>query len=676
MRARKAGKLILALGILMAALVAGCAATGKNSEGVLYVNATIYTVDNAFSTATVLAVKGDRIAYVGSDRAAAEAALRSGFRVVDLEGKTVIPGIIDAHIHFQYIGQNMARVDAFWQPKEVIVDRVREAVALAAPGEWILGWGWNHEIWPGRQFPTREDLDAVSPNNPVALTRTDGHSLWVNSAAIEAAGITSATPDPEGGEILKNPRGEPSGMLMGLAQGLVNSVVPIASDSQKRHYYQLAQDHILSYGMTSFWDAGVSFDDALLLRTMYQAGNLKVRANVALHNGTAESDAQYINAGYKAERGMYGNRLSIASVKAQIDGSLGSRTAFLFEEYEDRPGHFGNPRYTEDELYSVISRAHANGFQPGIHAIGDGGVNRTLNVYERVLNEQPKDDHRFRIEHYQIVLPEDIPRTVAMGVIPSMQPVHATSDMNMAEDRVGPVRILSSYAWCEVLEKGGIIAGGSDAPVELLNPYHGLFAAITRMDKFGAPEGGWYPQHLMSREDALRGFTIWAAHAQFDEKLIGSLEAGKLADFVVLDRDIMTVSPASLRETQALLTVLGGEVVYEREIESPTLTVFGETVDGIVVTNGIMYASAAAFAAELNKATVTTAANGSSARIIREGVDATFTVGSDTARVNNANVPLQAAVAPGVLVSVDDLAKIFGLNASYHPHSLTTNVTF
>jgi predicted amidohydrolase YtcJ len=323
-----------------------------------------------------------------------------------------------------------------------------------------------------------------------------------------------------------------------------------------------AQDALFSYGITSLMDAGIALPDLDITKSLYESGKLKIRISEFIF-ATNGDDKKYIESGGKPVSGLYDNRLDVRGVKIVSDGSLGARSALLLQDYSDQPGHKGSGRYTDAELYTIVKRAHKAGFQIALHGIGDGAVRQVIEAYEKVLKESPKKDHRHRIEHFQIVQPEDISKAVSLGIIASMQSVHATSDMNMAEDRIGPERIKSAYAWRTVIDKGGIIANGSDAPVEQVNPYHGLHAAVTRQNGQGEPLGGWRPEQKMSRIEALRSFTDWSAYALFNEKIKGTLEAGKLADFAVLDRDIINCPEGDIRDTKVLMTVLGGEVVYK-----------------------------------------------------------------------------------------------------------------
>jgi predicted amidohydrolase YtcJ len=532
----------------------------------VYVNGNIYTVDEVFSKAQAIAIKGQYIIGVGSNEDV-KRFVGESTKVIDLQGKTVIPGLIEGHMHYPGEGQKLLQLDLFWKPKDVILAAVKAEADRLPDGEWITGGGWNQEVWDIPEFPSKEDLDEVAPNNPVALRRTCGHATWVNSLALEIGGITKDTPNPQGGEILKNENGEPLGILTDTAAGFVTSKIPPLTAERKKEALLLAQDELFSYGLTTSMDAGSSVEDIQQMKELYESGDLKIRLYVMVDSGP-DAEAYYEKG---PEVGLYGNRMTMNCIKFYTDGSLGARSAWLLEEYSDRPGHVGNSRHTYDEFYELVKAARDNGFQASTHAIGDAANRQVVDIYEKVLKENPLDDHRYRIEHFQIATLEDIQRIADLEIIPAMQAVHATSDKNMAEDRVGPERIKGGYAWRKVLNTGNIIVNGSDANVELVNPYHGLYAAVTRKGRDGEPEGGWYPEECMTREEALRSFTIWAAYGQFEEDIKGSIEVGKLADFVVLDRDYMTCPDSEIMNILPLATIVGGEIVYEKDNSKVTV---------------------------------------------------------------------------------------------------------
>ncbi|MHB9296189.1 putative N-substituted formamide deformylase [Pillotina sp. SPG140] len=550
---------LLFIAIATVALPVFSAPLIEKKADTIYVNGNIYTVDAVFSKASAIVTKEDKIVYVGDSAEALRNYRERNTTVIDLGGKTVIPGLIESHMHYQLLGQILDRIDIFQKPKADILEKVYAEAQRLGPGKWIVAMGWNNVLW-GEDYPTKEELDAVAPENPVALARVDGHSTWYNSLALSLAGIDENTPDPQGGEILKKADGTVWGVLTDTAADIVDSIIVNDTSAERTLYrYTLAEQSVLSYGITTLVDAGAGYEDIKILKNAYAAGKLKVRAYEMLAEG---EDILYIQDGNKPVRDIYNGRLSISAVKLVSDGSLGSRSAWLLADYTDRPNHRGNGRWTDGQMYRIVRRIAENGFQIGTHAIGDAAVQQVINVQKRVIDELKLNDHRYRIEHFQIVDPADISHAVRDGFIPSMQTTHATSDMNMAEDRVGSKRILSSYAWRTIRDEGGIIANGSDAPVELVNPYHGLYAAVTRQDREGQPADGWYAEQCLTREEALKSFTTWGAYATFSEHTKGSLEPGKYADFAVLDRDIMTCPAYDIKDTQVVFTVLGGAVVY------------------------------------------------------------------------------------------------------------------
>jgi len=556
----------------------------------VYLNGNIYTVDENFSKAEALAIKGQHIVGVGTNEEVNNF-IGTTTQVIDLEGKTVIPGLIEGHMHYPGEGQKLIKLDVFWEPKDEILAAVKSEADRLPDGEWITGSGWNQEVWDVPEFPTKEDLDSVAPNNPVALVRTCGHATWVNSLALEIGGVNKDTPNPQGGEILKDEIGELTGILTDTAASIVRGKIPVLSEERQKEALLLAQDELFSYGLTSSMDAGSGLEDIKYMKDLYASGDLKIRLYVMVDSG--ESAKAYYEIG--PEVGLYENHLTMNCIKFYSDGSLGARSAWMLEEYSDRLGHVGNGRNTDEEFYQLIKEARENGFQVATHAIGDAANHQVVNTYEKVLSELPLNDHRYRIEHFQVATLEDIQRIADIGIIPAMQSVHATSDKNMAEDRVGSERIKGAYAWRKVLNTGNIIVNGSDAPVELVNPYHGLYAAVTRAGRDGEPSGGWYAEEKMTREEALRSFTIWAAYGQFEETIKGSLEVGKLADFVVLDRDYMTCPERDIKDILPIATIVGGEKVFEKNTSQITVMWQGMPVafdNAPVLENGVTYVPA------------------------------------------------------------------------------------
>lgn len=546
-------------------LLASSAALAGEAADSVYLNGNIYTVETAQPKAQALAVVGQKLVYVGSN-SGAKKYVGAQTKVVDLKGKTVLPGLIEGHMHYTREGASLLQVNAFWLPKDEIIAKIKAEAGKLPAETWIIGSGWNQEVWPDRKFPNKAELDAVAPNHPVSLTRTDGHALWVNSKALQMAGIDKNTPAPEGGVIEKDANGELTGIFYENAMAMIrNKITPLTTERLKEAML-LAQKEMFSYGLTTSMSAGNmtmdSVEDVQNMKSLYATGELKIRIYAMINGEHAEP---YYKKG--PDIGLFNDRLTVRAVKFYADGSLGSRTALMLEDYTDKHGWKGVARTTPEKLMEQYRVANKAGFQLATHAIGDGGVRNVIDQYERLMKEEKvSPDHRWRIEHYQITTAKDLLRTAKLKIIPVMQAVHATSDKNMAETRIGPERIKYAYAWRKVLKAGMVIPNGSDAPIELINPYHGLYASVTRMDRDGKPLGGWYPEEKMTRQEALKSFTLWPAYGQFEEKIKGSLKMGKVADFVVIDRDYMKCPETEIKDINALMTVVGGEVVYQKSL--------------------------------------------------------------------------------------------------------------
>ncbi len=520
----------------------------------------IITVDAKNSRAEAVAVKGDKIIYVGAERGAA-AFVGEKTKVYDLKGATVVPGLIDSHGHLLGLGQSLRQLNlvgtiSYEQIVEMVAKRARETPR----GQWILGRGWDQNDWPEKSFPTHHKLSEVSPDHPVLLERIDGHASLANKKALEIAGVNRNTPDPPGGKIHRDKTGEPTGVLIDTAQNLVERHVPEPPPAEVKEMLLEAQRECLRHGLTGVHDAGAGRRTLEAFKELAREGKLKLRVYAMLAGRDGKLLEEYFSRG--PEIGIGGNRLTIRSIKLVADGALGSRGAALFSDYSDDPGNKGLLIMSEEEIYSITKRALETGFQVCTHAIGDRANHIVLNAYERALEAVPAArDPRLRIEHAQVISLKDIGRFARLNVIASMQQTHATSDMYWAEARVGPERAKGAYAWRRLLESGARIAGGSDFPVEGVSPLWGLYAAITRQDHKAWPKEGWYLDQRMTREEALRSFTIEAAYAAFEEKTKGSIEVGKLADMVILSKDIMTVPPAELLKTEVVATIVGGAVV-------------------------------------------------------------------------------------------------------------------
>ena len=479
-------------------------------------------------------------------------------RQIDGGGKFMLPGLTDAHAHLYSQGFLAISLNLTGSPSlEDSVARIDAYAQENARAEWVLGRGWNQVVWPVKEFPKASDIDAIVDDKPVWLQRIDGHAGWANSKALEIAGINDDTADPIGGRIVRDDNGKATGVLVDKAMGLIDGLVPTPTKDDIRAAYLKAVGSLVALGMTGMHDAGINITEAEVLISMADNEELNMRVYAMLSDSGANLDA--MGEPLKA----YGkDRLDRQSVKLYSDGALGSRGAAMIEPYSDDVENRGLPFYTQDELDGFVQKSNDMGFQVAIHAIGDLGNRMALDAFEKAQGGKISP-LRNRIEHSQIITLEDIPRFAELGVIAAMQPIHATSDMNMAEDRIGPERVLGGYAWRRLLDSGAIIASGSDFPVELPNPFLGLYAAVTRQDSAGLPEGGWYMDQALTRAEALHSFTLDAAYAAHQEDRLGSLEAGKWADFIIVDRDYFECPAAEIDDIQVLQTWVGGQQVFD-----------------------------------------------------------------------------------------------------------------
>ena len=519
----------------------------------------VHTMDASQPTSDAVAVRGGRIVALGDDALALRG---EATQALDLQGRAVLPGFHDAHAHFLGLGKTLQNLDLKGTTSaQEVGDRVRAACAQATPDEWIYGRGWDQNDWEVAEFPGWKDLHGCDAN-PVYLSRVDGHALWVNDVALRKAGVHKGTADPDGGRILRDANGIPTGVLVDNAESLVLDLVPDPTHEQLVERALLAQEACLRLGLTSVTDAGVDAAGFAVYEELGAQGKLQVRIH-AMVQGEAELIEQQLAIGPRS--GLYDHHLSVRAIKLYADGALGSRGAALLAPYSDEAGHSGLIVTDPEEIHDVCARALRRGFQVCTHAIGDRGNRVTLDAYERALEAHRTEtgalpDHRFRVEHAQVLHRDDIPRFAALGVLPSMQPTHATSDMPWAEARLGADRLAGAYAWRRLIDTGTRLPLGSDFPVESPDPLWGLYAAVTRQEHAGQPAGGWLPDQRLILHEAVRGFTLDAAHATFEEDLKGSLAVGMLADLVVLDRDIFAVDPAQILQTEVELTVVGGEV--------------------------------------------------------------------------------------------------------------------
>ena len=480
-----------------------------------------------------------------------------GARVVDAGNATILPGLVDAHAHLYGLGLSLETVNLMETTSfDEVLERVRARAATAKPGEWIMGRGWDQNDWPVKEFPSAAAVDAVVADRPVWLRRVDGHAAIANTAAMRAAGITRDTVDPEGGRIIRDANGNPTGVFVDAAMDLIERVEPPVTFDQRKRRVAAAAQRIAQDGLTGIHDAGADNDTIRAVRELVDEGRFPIRVYTMLGD-----DAALLREWFgRGPLNDHGGRLTVRSVKLYADGALGSRGAALLAPYSDDPGNSGLMIATPEHIADVSRRAKTAGFQVNTHAIGDRGVRNVLDAYERA-GVIPSD--RFRIEHLQVIALEDIPRLAKGGVIASMQPTHATSDMYWAEARLGPQRVRGAYAWRSVLNSGGRLALGSDFPVEEVNPWHGIYAAVTRQDQKAYPAGGWYMSEALTLAEAIRGFTSDAAFAAFQEGSRGTIEPGKLADFTIVAGNVFAAAPADLYKTRVTHTVVGGKVVYE-----------------------------------------------------------------------------------------------------------------
>lgn len=537
---------------LFAAITLFSCAPDKLSADLLIKNATIYTVDKDFSTANALVVKDGRILEIGLKP---ELELKYTIKeTYDAKGNTVVPGLIDAHAHLYGLGLGLQNVDLVGTTSfdEILGKVVAFQEEKNMP--YIIGRGWDQNDWENKNFPTKKELDSLFPETPVALQRVDGHAYLVNSKALELAGITAKTKVAGGEVVLEN--GEPTGIIIDAPMALIDKTFPEITEEVSAEALLEAEKICLQYGLTTVDDAGLDRNIIELIDALQKEGKFKLRMYAMVSNSPENLDYYLQNGTYKTDR------LNVRSFKIYADGALGSRGAAMREPYSDMPHHFGAMITPADSLDFLANKIAASEFQMNTHAIGDSANIAVLRAYKKVLAGQT--DKRWRVEHAQVLSEEDF-EYYSANIIPSVQPTHATSDMYWAQDRVGEDRIKYAYAYKTMLEKAGKIALGTDFPVEQVNPMYTFYAAVARKDLKNYPENGFQMKDALSREDALRGMTIWAAFANFEEDEKGSIEVGKFADFTVLDKDIMNVDEKELPTTKVLATFINGEMVYEAE---------------------------------------------------------------------------------------------------------------
>lgn len=540
--------------------------TGGTQADVIFKNGNVYTANDNSPRAQAIGVKGDRILFVGSNEDA-QKLVGAKTRVVDLKGNTVLPGMVDAHQHLSGVGfREMTLNLEGTSSLDDLLAKVKARVEQTKPGEWVTGRGWIETHWQPPVFPTRWDLDKVSRNNPIILGRADGHGAVVNSAALKLAGIDKSTPNPFGGEISKDKKtGEPNGMLLDAAQGLVRRKIPATTREEAERAVVLGVQRDIKLGWTQVQDAGGSFDDVDIFKKLYASGAIKLRIYKAVYGPGPQANQLLKNGPIIGE---FQNRLTVRTIKVVSDGALGSRGAALLGPYSDAPDSSGFLTVKAEELRPMLIDALRNGIQVETHAIGDRANRFILDEYETALKAVPASDRkigepRWRVEHAQIVNTADIPRFAKLGIIPSMQPSHAIGDLFFAPARLGINRLAGAYAWESFIKTGVVVAGGSDAPVERGEPMIEFYAAVARKDPKGFSSDGWHPEEAVTREQALKMFTVWPAYAAFEEKLRGAIEPGKLADLTILSADIMKIPEAEILKTHCVMTVIGGEIVYQ-----------------------------------------------------------------------------------------------------------------
>lgn len=523
-------------------------------------NAKVFTANDAGPWAEAVACKSGKIIAVGTERDIAKFA-GPATKVLDVQGRLVIPGLIDAHTHFSSGGRSLISlsfrgVNTIAKVQEMVAAKIKEL----APGALVSGSEYDHTLFPGGNWPTKDDLDKVSPDNPVVIRRVDGHSIWVNSSALKRSGITGDTKDPFGGEIFRDPKtGEPTGILTEAATGMIRVGGGEVKSTPEQDILR-GLEHAARLGLT-----GVHTDSDLTEIELYNKlkaeGRLSLRVYAWL---PVEGLDSYIRKGI--HQGQGDDMVRVGFQKVFIDGTLGSGTALMFAPFSDEPGKSGLPQMPEAELDALFEKAQAKGYQTGTHAIGDKGINWVLNAVERARKKFGTKDLRHRIEHAQIIVPADVPRFKELGVIASMQPTHCTTDMRFCAQRVGQERSKNAYIWRTLLDNGAKIAFGSDWPVEPLDPMRGLYSAVTRKNIEGDfPDGGWFPEQRLTMEEAIKLFTSGSSYASFEEDIKGTLEPGKLADMVVLTKDLFTITPREILTTEAAYTILGSRIVFEKK---------------------------------------------------------------------------------------------------------------
>jgi len=568
-------KITSILSVFILVTIFSCGTNDSNEKAdIVFKNGIIYTMDESAPESEAVAVKDGRIIYVGNSSGAVQYE-GENTNIVDLKGKTMTPGFIESHGHLMGIGYNKLELDLMYvKTYDELVEKVAEAVAKADPGDWITGRGWHQSKWIEtpekvvKGFQTHDQLSAVSPENPVFLRHASGHATFANAKAMQLAGVNrlsmeSLSSKVEGGEIIKDEMGNPTGVFTERASSLVGRLVPQNDELRNEMALEMGIQECLEKGLTSFHDAGSGQATIDRLQRFKDSGKLGIRMYVMLTGRSPELLDKWYEKGPMIDTEEH--FLTVRSIKLNCDGALGSRGAWLLEDYTDRPDHTGHETLPMETVTTVSDKGLALGFQVASHAIGDRANREIMDRYETAFKKNPSvTDHRFRIEHAQHLHPDDIPRFGELGVIPAMQAVHMSSDRPWAIDRLGEKRIIEgAYVWQKLLQSGAKIINGTDAPVEPVDPLPSFYASVSRRTLAGLPEGGFEPDQKMSRTEALRSFTLDAAFGEFEEDFKGSIEVGKAADFTVFDKNIMTIPEDDILKTKVAMTIVNGKVAYE-----------------------------------------------------------------------------------------------------------------
>ncbi len=557
------------LTILSASVMILTTSCNQNEKAdLVIINGKVLTIDGSDPRAEAIAVKGEKIIAVGSSKKISGMTEKGVTKVIDARGRLVIPGFNDAHVHFGPLDPDYIELRYTTDPS-VFTEKVKAQVARSRPGELIRGGHWEHEMFIDRQWPTKELIDAVSPDNPVVLSRADGHSVLVNSYVLRNSGITRETPDPFGGEIMRDPvTGEPTGILKETAENLVRTGAvraqrtPEEEAERSRNGYLLALKEAREYGVTSIQVPGnANFG---MYEQLKEEGLLTSRIDIGKTlTGDPVRLKEYLEAADKYS--PEGNWIRFGYLKAFIDGTIGSGTALMFDPFADNPASSGLAMMPYEEFEQMVVAADKLGFQIGVHSIGDKGNNWTLNAFEKAQQVNGSRDSRHRSEHAQTLTMTDIPRFAQLGVIPSMQPTHCITDKRFYEKRVGIERCKGAYAWRTLIDAGSVLAFGTDYQVEPLNPMEGLYAAVTRKDRLGEEGDGWFPEQKLTMEEAIKYYTLGSAYAQFMEDRKGMIKTGYLADIVIVDKDLLTIPETEIMKTKVDYTIVGGKVVYSSD---------------------------------------------------------------------------------------------------------------